>query len=346
MNRVWLFLTCTFMFIIMIQVAGDNLPATDPFDDARPDTPQDLRGYGVRQIALLKLRHVAKRNGPYDVGLFGNSRILAMRGADLELNGCSVFNYALSGQSFRSSVRLLERLADVKRLPRNAIISVDHFELQVAGNPIWIGWRQRLGAVINDVEGIFGWRRADLRHRLRIVWRYIWTETLVFRRHFEVSYFRRAVVDAFALNDTPFRAVSAGQRGYLKDGSNPDASPKLEKFGVLPRNTSQIIEAVFRDDLERLFTLAQRNDLKLFLYESPLHPASNDVYAKAPSPFARDARRNMRQVCSKYGVTCKSVPATIFHGGAKWTDATHPPGASLGRWVGDVLRPTLRGCLQ
>lgn len=339
MRPTSIFLICSIALVVTVLTIGDATPPIDPFDDQAPDKTMNFEGYGERQIALLKIRHGARRGRPYDIALIGNSRILSVGREHLDTATCSVFNYALSGQSFRSSVLLLERLAREKTLPRLAVISVDNFELQMSGNPVWIGWRQRMSVFPDDLGAAFRDADTNLRDKLRVLWRYIWTEKIIFQRQFEFSFFRRAVIDALGLNASPFPAVDAGEAGYRPDGSYRSSPPPGSDIAVLPRATPQIIDAVFRHDLERLFRMARENDLKLFLYESPLHPATAAVFDQAPSPFAGANRRAFAQVCKAFGTTCLAAPQEKFRRAEGWQDVSHPPPDVLGHWISTTLTP-------
>jgi len=344
MRQTLIFLVCSIALVAMVLMIGDKVPGIDPFDDHASDKALDFEGYGERQIALMKIHHGALRGRPYDIGLFGNSRILSVGRQQLDTAACSVFNYALSGQSFRSSVHLLERLARENLLPDLAIISVDNFELQMSTSPVWTGWRQRLETLAADLAATFGNTGTGLRGKVRVLWRYIWTEKIIFQRQFEFSYFRRAVLEALGLNTVPFAAAAADRPGYRPDGSLYAPPPLSSTIAEMPRSTPQIINAVFRNDLERLFRMARRTNLKLFLYESPLHPVSAAVFNQAPSPFAEANRQTLKQACDAFGVTCRATPAGIFRNAEGWGDVSHPPPDVLGQWLGTVSRSLLGRC--
>jgi len=344
MRRVLLFLVCSVVFIIGVLSVGDVIPSVDPFDDRRPNLAQDFSGYDERPIALMKIRHSSERGRPYDVGLFGNSRILSVGRENITGNACSTFNYALSGHSFRSTVQLLERLSWEKALPRLAIISMDHFELQMTNNPVWTGWWRRWHVFLGDIAIAFREPNSDLRDKARIIWRLISTETIIFQRRFEFSFFRRAVLDALKWNGDIFRDVDIGRPGYRPDGSfySPPLPPK--EIAAMTRTTPQIINSVLRSDLERLFRMARDSNLKLVLYESPLHPASAVVFDAAPSFFADANRRTFLETCQGFGITCFSAPREPFLRLGGWGDASHPPPSMLGKWISSIIHSQFAGC--
>ncbi len=344
MRRVFLFLLCTVTLIVMVRIAEGTLPSTDPFGDWRPYRAQDFEGYDERRNARMKIRHSVERGQPYDIGLFGNSRILSVGREQLALSACTAFNFALSGHSFRGSVQLLERLAREKALPRLAVISIDNFELQMYNNPLWPGWRERWSLLTNDLAVVFGTADATLRDKARVLWRYIWTEKILFQKQFEFAFFRRAILDTFGLNDDPFPAADSGSTGYRPDGSSYSPLRKTGEVAKLPPTTPQIINVILRSDLERLFRMARRNDLKLLIYESPLNPISAAIFKRTPSPFAESNRKTFMSACADFGVTCLAAPNEIFNGNAPWGDASHPPPNVLGKWIGASSRPLLGGC--
>ncbi len=343
LRRVLLFLFCTVTLIVMVRVIEDAIPQTDPFDDRRPYRTQDFKGYGEQQISQMKIRHAVERKQPYDIGLFGNSRVLSVGREQLDVGVCTAFNFALSGQSFRSSVQLLESLAREQALPRLAVISIDHFELQMYANP-WTGWRQRWSLLADDVAVAFRHRDVSLRDKMRVPWRFIWTETLLFQSQFEAAFFRRALLEALGLNDDPFPAAEPGGFGYLPDGSFHSPPRLTDDPPPFSRTTPQIINVILRNDLERLFRLARENNLELLIYESPLHPSSAAIFERKPSPFSESNRRTFMEACADFSVNCVAAPLEAFRETTGWNDASHPPPSVLGGWISAFSRPYLGGC--
>src|SRR5690349_20011124 len=95
------------------------------------------------EVIAIKLNR-AKQVPPYDVGLFGYSRIMMVGADDLGLPGKRVFNFSIGGSSIRQSIRLLEELHAMGKAPAIAIISVDHAELgmpSIAGGLPWFPFR-------------------------------------------------------------------------------------------------------------------------------------------------------------------------------------------------------------
>lgn len=330
----------------MVRVVGGAIPARDPFDDRRLQGVQDFTGYREAQIAQMKIRHSVEQSRPYDIGLFGNSRILSVGGEQLDLGTCTPFNFALSGHSFRGSVQLVERLARKKALPRLAVVSIDHFELQMYNNPVWIDWRERMSLFADDIGVALQHPDASLRDKARIVWRYLWTEKILFQKQFEFAFFRRSILEVLGLNDDLFAAAESDRPGYRSDGSFYSPPRRAGKIPPSPRTTSQIIDIILRNDLERLFRLKEENNLQLLIYESPLHPSSVAVFERAPSPFAEANRRTFQQACVDFGVTCVVAPLTAFRQTSGWDDASHPPPNLLGKWIGASSRPQLGGCVS
>ncbi len=342
--RTLMFLICTATLIVMVRFVADAVPASDPFDDQRVHMIQNLEDYGESQIAEMKVRHAVGRDQPYDIGLFGNSRILSVGRQQLDVDICTAFNFGLSGQSLRTSVTMLEHMAQKQALPRIAVISIDHFELQMYNNPLWMGWRERLSLLTDDMAVAFGNSDVSARNKIRILWRYIWTEKILFQRQFEFTFFRRALLQVLGLNDDPFPAVRSNGPGYRLDGSVNSASREAREVSAMPRSTPQINNVILRNDLERLFRVANKSNVKLLIYESPIHPTSAAIFKRAPSPFAEVNRQTFLKACSDFNVVCSTTAQEIFWGTDGWSDASHPPPDVLGGWISTFLRPNLGEC--
>jgi hypothetical protein len=56
----------------------NSVPITDPFGGQRLYKVYDFKGFREQQISQMKIRHAVQRKQPYDIGLFGNSRILSV----------------------------------------------------------------------------------------------------------------------------------------------------------------------------------------------------------------------------------------------------------------------------
>ncbi|CCQ75469.1 hypothetical protein [Magnetospira sp. QH-2] len=344
MRRVLLFLMVTAVLLGTIHFLEDVIPETNPFSEDRPAIPHTVDGYGEHQMARMKIRQAVRRDTPYDVGLFGNSRILSVERQSLGQESCSLFNFALSGQSFRSTVDLLRELASVNRLPRVVIISLDHFELQLYNNTEWTGWRRRMATLKADLAAVAREPSGDLREAMRILWRHAWTESLLFRRQFEALFVRRSLLNIFGPTADQMPVALKGQGGYRPDGSHQPPTAPVTNLPPLTRHTPQIIDTILRRDLHRLKKLERRHGLRILIYESPLHPASRAVFDHQPSVFAVNNRKTFLETCANLNLACFSAESVLLPPVTGWTDASHPPAAALGQWIGSVALPEVGGC--
>lgn|GEM_PF-1156273 len=346
MVKVLGFFVCTLFLIASIGYVTTRLPSADPFSVSDTDRAIDLRYYSLFQIATLKQQHAAALDTPYDIGLFGNSRILSVGRSDLSLEKCSVFNFALSGQSFRSTVELLERLAAQDALPRTAVVSMDHFELQMADNPQWIPIADRVYRFLNDITYAVQSDIASVRDAARVVWRFVWTETLLFQQIFEVAFFYQSVSTYFDLHSLEEVGTEASNAlSYRNDGSWDSGRPSSDgAVDVLARTTAQILLPILQLDLDRLFNLARDNNFTIFLYESPLHHESSDLLDVSPSSFANADRQLLKAACAEAGIQCLTAPIGAFLGSSGWSDSSHPPADELGLWLSMQLARVDPGC--
>ena len=278
LTRVVLFIGCITLLIALITSIWRTSPGVDPFVETEVLYPKNVDGLAEFHIAVLKRRHAKARSQPYDVGLFGNSRILSVGRDDLTLGACTLFNFALSGQSFRSTVSLIERLAEDGSLPRNIVISLDNFELQLASNPSWLVWKDRFALIIDDAISLFPSPSVPLRDKARLIWRYLSEEARQFKSTFEIAFFRRAFLSLLGWDDSLFAPVGDGKGGYFPDGSFWYPRPIPKDAGQLTRTTNQIIEEILRRDLERLFGLIEGSGSEILIYESPLNPISAQYF--------------------------------------------------------------------
>ncbi|MHC8508301.1 MAG: hypothetical protein ACYYKD_02720 [Rhodospirillales bacterium] len=336
------FIFFTLAFIAAAGALTARLPDADPF--AAP-APVNLRAFTATQAAEMKLRHAAAQGAPYDVGLFGSSRILSVGAPEMKTGACGVFNFALSGQSFRSSVDMLEHLLRAGAAPRTAVISVDHFELQMAANAEWLSWTGRIKTAVRDFIYTVETGAADTRILSQIIWRYIWTEKNLFRQQFEAMYLRRMIDGVFSAGPD-FEAAEKSASAYRADGSLALSARAFGAVNPVARTRAQILPPVFQRDLDRLFATAARNDIKVIIYESPLHPESARVFEKTPSVFVINNRKRLKDACGAYAPRCRLAdPAPAMTAAPdSWSDATHPPAAALGRWIAGEVRAASPEC--
>jgi hypothetical protein len=343
MNRIHLFFGTVALLFIAIWAIERAVPKQDPFEAADLNKIVNLNEFAESEISRLKIRHASSVAKPYDLGLFGNSRILSMSKKDLDVGGCSVFNFALSGQSFRSSVVMIEKLAERGTLPKLSVISVDHFELQKFNNPVWLGAYDRWKHSLGDIKLSLFDHSILLKERLKIIWRTIYTESLAFKQHFEFRFFKRGLSQIFSLKQESFFTANNASIGYRKDGSYKDFF-KVKKFLPLTKQKLQIIDSVLRSDLLRLTNAIKHTKNKLFIYESPLHSKTANKFINQPSAHAQNARNILLEFCRSQNIICYKAPQKIFSNDRGWRDASHPPTAILGKWIKDQMAVQLEYC--
>ena len=313
----------------------------DPFRRATSEQLVSITGVSPSNMADLKQRHVAATGRP-DIGLFGNSRILAVGQDELGTNQCQAFNFAVGGESLRSSIAFLERLARDGAHPEIAVISADHFELQVYSNPYLLGHFFGLSELFN----LATLPDMTIRTFARMTWRLAWTQSQMFQRAFEAELVRGAILRLFA-PEAAFPLVQQGQTGYRPDGSRrtrartPTGDPELE-----PRNRPQIPAPVLIHDLERLAGVKQRFGIDVYVYESPLAPNSMEEFAASPSEHAVSTRNVFLDTCERLGLSCVAAPNLQTSDGEHWYDSNHAPPGALGRWIGDLIAESAQRCGQ
>lgn len=345
MKRVLVFFVSTIILLGFVRIIGDTLPSVNPFADDRPYQPLPLKDYGSRHIAGMKIRQATERDSVYDLGLFGNSRIIGLGRDHLHFGSCTIFNFAVPGESFRSSVRLIEALASQQALPKTAVISFDHFELQMYSNPLWGSFWNRLNLLMNDVEANLGYYGGSPKYILRIIWRFFWTEKLLFQQQFEFALFGRALANILGFKEDMLANIEPGNDGYLPDGSRYQVLDESVNDTVLPRTTGQIVDAQLESDVTLLFSSAVENSLDLVVFETPLNAASAKAFSENPSPFAERNRRILADACTKFDVRCILAPGPLANDNSGWGDASHPPPKVLTEWLKPYIVPHMQDCI-
>ena len=281
---------------------------------------------------LLTTLKLEASPAPFDIGLFGNSRSVAVGRSEVPVQHCTFFNYSVPGSSFRSSVAILEELSRQKRAPRTAIVSLDHLELRMMGAPDHLPLTLLMKSAVSDAV-------ATARHpasAVRAIWRHlraVWTKTrrLLSSRFLQASLRRKSA------------GIEQASGSYRTDGSRMEkqalAQPKIHPF---PKNSgSSIDEVVFIRDLERLARLQSTGSgvTRIIIYESPVQSEHGARFAEKPSVSARRLRAVAREVCGRTGLECHlgGLIEQESFSGASWADATHPPSSALGQWYAALL---------
>ncbi len=153
----FLVLSLAFAVLLVLQ----SPPRSDPFAADGLALRAALDRLPEEDITTLKLRH-ARAVPRYQIGLFGNSRSIQVgarefRTGEGEAASGSFFNFSVPGASIRQSVSMVERLAEIGKLPDVAIISFDNAALEFYGNPVhpspparWLGAARDLWRGLGD----------------------------------------------------------------------------------------------------------------------------------------------------------------------------------------------------
>ena len=337
MIRPWFFLVSTACFLAVILAASNRVPQGDPFAMATNERQVALDD--SRIVAIGKWRHIVEQPR-YDIGLFGNSRSLEVSQGDLGLAGnCRFFNYSLPGESIRTSVALLERLASVRRAPHVAVISVDNFELQFYSNPVLIELPARWRFAANDIAAGLSRPGISWFEFGRMTWRILRTEFNLAARQFNAELFREWLVLVLEGQSPSFERTSILGRGYRSDGSHTRATVAAGHalMPVNPATSRQILPGYLIYDLERLLRLRMAHpDLDIVLYESAT-AAIGDSTAARTSSIAAESRRIYLDTCQSLKLECHAAPDQLLGDKSDWADSSHAPPTALGHHIMSFL---------
>lgn len=291
----------------------------DPFGSGGEPYRRQLSNQPAFQISAAKIAH-ARKVPVYDIGLFGNSRIMSVHQEGFRAAG-RIFNFYIPGQSFRTSVALTERLAIENRLPGTLIVMVSHFghnTQQVRVLPFI--WRLRLAA--DDL--IVGLARNDIsiRELLRMTYRHIDEERIQFKENMKFGRLRRTLALALGkhgvwlIDDEPVQHEDGS--GYRNKRDTPVPLSLQKAAG------GTFLLGYFLYDLERLAQLPGRP--RIIVYESPLEPHSELFMRNAALPWIGMRRQAFLDKCLELELECYGAPllgtpeATSY-----WKDSNHPP---------------------
>jgi hypothetical protein len=319
---------CAFFAILTVAIALIAVLRLAPLPVAlfsEQDRLSVLDRLPADEVAAAKVRY-ALSQPRFDIGLFGNSRILMVGERELAGADLRIFNFAIGGQSLRQSILLLDHLDRHDKLPRRIVISVDHVELGMPGldgvfPPAPERWRLRA------VEA--GW---ILQHR---GWRTMAVhlinsaaiEAEQFKLAFSHSYISSKSLALAGRRDGKLTYRSDGSRQESFASDTPDLRPAPRRADTYP-----LLEYDM-SVLERL----KAKDIDITLYESPLSPAIAASTESSLSERAGQVRTRLHAECSRIGLRC--LPPPIFDG-TPWPDRDHAPAAQLAPWLSaTVLNP-------
>lgn len=291
------------------------------FGDGGDQTKRARMAMDVVDILRLKFRH-AENSQPFDFGLFGNSRAIALSADDLGLDAKRFFNFSVGGTSFEQSVVFLRKLDEINRVPKTVFISVDHFDLGYFGAPYFptaielTDWYVKL--MIDDLsQGKSPFSRLR-SYMSRVIYQ--------MESYFNIDRMWRQ----FAFLANLGRGYSA--LPYRSDGSLPESVPSGGGSMALPAPTgissSQITTNT--SSLEFIYQLSERG-AKIILYESPIHPRLLNQIDEGRQEATKRARAIFFEKCKKLNLTC--LPPPVIESELPWLDCCHAPASDLGAFL-------------
>ncbi len=303
-----------------------NSPAVDAFQlkrsDSRALSKMDFLPSLIHARAKMA---TALRNERFNYALFGNSRSLMIGHELLNLPAGQYFNFSLSGQSFRNSVMLLEWLADAGKLPKTAIISIDHFGLEFFGNGTIPSLYVRLRSLVRDIGSLHYFDESG-RSYVRATWRFLWSLWQDVKMSFSATSLFHATELLLGINQEKL------SWDYRDDGSRkqtPRPKGLILPIGTWQSAGRQIDVALMQVDLRTLRDLQEHHDVTILIYETPLHPKVGIADSRHHA-----IRKLFLNTCTQFELECISSPSLRQpNTNDTWLDWTHAPEILLADWL-------------
>ncbi len=326
MIRVSLF--CILVVTSVLALYGIALitPQGDPFADKSQTNFIGLGKMPQPTIASLKIRH-AQRHRNFDIGLFGNSRILMVDAKAIKVAPARLFNFSLSSESFNGTVQLIDKLAEQSKLPKILVVGLDNLHLQRDNVPFWPNFIDRLQIATQNIATAAV--EARFVDAARHIWRFGLSETIRFDNAFGPTTILTAISRAVSGDPNYLTPIEA--RTYRADGSQKPPAGKGKIAPILP-SSSHLVMAQFERNLERLGTHVAAGH-RVIIMETPIYPAFQQQLDAAPTRAVISARQLWNAACSKFGFYCVDAPLIPDIPSAPWFDNTHPPEASWGAFI-------------
>ena len=295
-------------------------------------------------MVRAKFNH-ALNHTPYAIGLFGNSRVIRIGSEELGLPEDEIFNFAVGGASFLQSVSLLEALAKAGKAPELSIISIDHPELQYFG---YSHWPEPIKNITNSAKdsqlflarskyGFYEFTDATKFFLNNLL--YTWKDFIKAwnfdnaRKYLTYLGSNRWKVNSQIALDNPvnvhfiFRVDGSMKEPPFGAGANVELTTP-----TLPLSEYSIV--YLENYIIRLGQLVEEFELKVVVYESPLHPNILTKLRKAASPNARLVQERILSMCIQTGLDCRIAPDIgAYPDGPYWEDCCHSPAAELGHYI-------------
>lgn len=291
------------------------------------------------EIYAAKLAH-AQLAPRYDVGLFGNSRVVMVSHSDVDLKERTFFNFAVPGQSVRTSIALLEDLVRRKKAPRIVLIGFDNAALEFYQNPDTRRPWSLVRAFQRDL--LVPASEISLKDRARMAFRHVYSVWLAGAyRYLNFSQLMQGLAYRFHAHSSA--AGPAADPQYRPDGSRQQQQ-RLKPAVQLQRltyATPSILQGYLAADLRRLAAIERQANLQVVLFETPLAPGAL-VGAGRPSANVHRTRKTLQRVCASEKLICWLTPDSRLDGGALWADGSHPGAPGLGRFVTRLIGQTFK----
>lgn len=289
-----------------------------------PDRRWILDQLPAGELASVKMRY-ANETGRFDIGLFGNSRIVMIGADTLNLPGARMFNFGVPGQSIRQSVRLISELRAIDKLPPTVVIGMDHVELGLPGGdgvfPSAVRRWFLIGVEAWKLSRSIGWRPTLVQ-----IYNAASSE-----RHMAALAFNPVYISNKLKALTAIKGHNAAYRldGSRDEGERAESPPAhLE----IPRRADRYPQLEY--DFETLGAL-RREGFRIVIFESPLAPSLLARIELALSEHARNVRQRLHIACNSLKIECYGPPLLT---GPGWVERDHAPASLLGAWLEKIIR--------
>ena len=320
-----------FSVVLLIIISRGAQISPNPYTFPNEKRLLKLNKLKFFDFAAIKFNH-AKINQKYDIGLYGNSRIINISKKNIAyLNEKTIFNFALPGSSFRQSVAFIEELEKNNKLPNLNILSLDNFYSQVVTPVGFPNIFFRVKKASRDIFFLIKLKKYNLG--IKALHDYLLSEWRNINNTFEskiiysrLSYWLPNIFSSLVEWKTPHRIDGSRDLEFNQNKNNPE---------VVLRKTIPFWIYLLKYDLMRLSSITS-DDVKIIIYESPLNPKS--AIKGTPQLFnnLNIERKKFYEFCSKLNIDC--IVAPNFNNEVKWYDASHPPTKELGIFLNSIIR--------
>jgi hypothetical protein len=296
----------------------------------------------VEDIYALKLFH-ALNVAAYDIGLFGNSRIISVGAENISLSDQRIFNFGLRGRSFEDSVMFIEKLSENSKLPTIVVISFDNLHIKrIFHAPLISSIFERLPNFYLNIRNSISENLLNETELWKYTGIFFANEWKLFTRFFSAKTLNLRLRYYFA-DVIPFNTDTSR---YYPDGSRHSTASLFQR----PLNYEPVGLPPFA--LER--ALQRLNDIsgkgaKVLIFESPLIPKLAEYYKLNPDSRVSLIRRYFFNLCAQYEfINCLHAPNFGGIKGKKihWENQDHPPKELLGKYLQGIITSSTKQILD